>query len=94
MRFAEESATGARRQGRARRGALSEAALSIADLERANVEAAASRAARVVALAASVNSSRAVETVRDLQRRMKPYGNLHEVQRFNVRAGEMLGLAA
>ncbi|MGC4852197.1 hypothetical protein ACLQ24_02090 [Micromonospora sp. DT4] len=93
-RFANESAAGARRQGRARRGALSEAALSVADLDRANVEAAASRAARVVDLAASVNSSRAIETVRDLQRRLKPFGNLHEVQQFNTRAGALLGLAA
>ncbi|WKU07066.1 hypothetical protein [Micromonospora sp. HUAS LYJ1] len=92
-RFANESAAGARRQGRARRGALSEAALSIADLERANVEAAASRAAHVVDLAASVTSSRTVETVRDLQRRMKPFGNLHEVQQFNARADALLGLA-
>ncbi|MEH1013698.1 hypothetical protein V6U90_11390 [Micromonospora sp. CPCC 206060] len=93
-RFANESAAGARRQGRARRGALSEAALSIAELGRANVEAAASRATRVVDLAASVNSSRAIETVRDLQRRLKPYGNLSEVRHFNARAGELLGLAA
>lgn len=93
-RFANESAAGARRQGRARRGALSEAALSIADLDRANVEAAASRATRVVDLAASVNSSRAIETVRDLQRRLTHYGEVAEVQRFNSRASELLGLAA
>lgn len=93
-RFAGESAAGARRQGRARRGALSEAALSIADLERRNVEAAASRALHVVDLAGSVNSTRAIETVRDLLRRMKPYAKVHEVQRFNARASDVLGLAA
>jgi hypothetical protein len=93
-RFAGESVIGARRQGRARRGALSEAALSVAELERRNVEAAATRALNVVELAGSVNSSRAVETVRDLQRRMKPYAGIYEVKRFNARAGDLLGLAA
>ncbi|MEV0939004.1 hypothetical protein AB0I90_01310 [Micromonospora wenchangensis] len=93
-RFATESAAGARRQGRARRGALSEAALSIADLHRANVEAAASRAMHVVDLSASVNSSRAIETVRDLQRRMTEFGSVSEVQRFNMHAKNALGLAA
>lgn len=93
-RFATESAAGARRQGRARRGALSEAALSIADLNRANVEAAATRATRVVELAASVNSSRAIETVRDLQRRLSPHRQIAEVERFNTTARSLLGLAA
>jgi hypothetical protein len=93
-RVASESAAGARWQGRARRGALSEAALAVADLDRSDVEAAASRATRVVELSASVNYSRAIETVRDLQRRMKPYPKVPEVQRFNARAGELLGLAA
>ncbi|MGC5022193.1 hypothetical protein [Micromonospora sp. DT47] len=93
-RFATESAIGARRQGRARRGALSEAALAVADLDRSDVDAAASRATRVVELSASVNSSRAIETVRDLQRRMEPYPKVPEVQRFNARACELLGLAA
>ncbi|MCN0152271.1 hypothetical protein [Salinispora arenicola] len=93
-RFANESSTGARLQGRARRGALSEAALSIADLDRSNIEAAATRATHVVDLAASVNSSRAIETVRDLQRRLLPFGDVHEVQQFKVRANNLLGLAA
>jgi hypothetical protein len=93
-RFAEESAAGARRQGRARRGALSEAALSIADLDRADVESAGARATRVVELAASVNSSRAIETVRDLQRRLKPHERIPEVERFNTTARDLLGLAA
>ncbi|WP_326562047.1 hypothetical protein [Micromonospora sp. NBC_01796] len=93
-RFANESANGARRQGRARRGALSEAALSIAELQRTDVEGAATRAAHVVDLASSVNSSRTIETVRDLQRRMKPYAEVYEVQRFNAHAADLLGLAA
>jgi hypothetical protein len=93
-RFAGESADGARKQGRARRGALSHAALAIGDLERNDVEGAAAKSLAVIDLAASVNSSRCIETVRDLQRRLKPYGEVHEVQRFNARAGELLGLAA
>jgi hypothetical protein len=93
-RFATESAEGARRQGRARRGALSEAALAIGALTRNDVEAAAAKGVEVVHLAASVNSSRCIETVRDLQRRLKPYSELPEVQHFNASAGELLGLAA
>jgi hypothetical protein len=93
-RFAAESAAGARRQGRARRGALSHAALAIGDLTRKDAEGAATKGMRVVDLAASVNSSRCIETVRDLQRRMKPYAEVYEVQRFNARANELLGLAA
>lgn len=89
-RFAQESAAAARRQ---RRAVQSEAALSIADLQRHNVEAAAARALHVVDLAGSVNSWRAVATVRDLQRRTKPYATVHEVQRFNARASDLLGLA-
>ncbi|MEU7902994.1 hypothetical protein [Actinoplanes sp. NPDC049118] len=92
--FAEESAAVARQQGRARRGALSEAALAIAELERTHVEAAASKATLVVDLAASVNSSRAIATVRDLQERMAPFADVPEVQRFNVHARDLLGLAA
>jgi hypothetical protein len=93
-RFATESANVARTQGRARRGALSHAALAIGELERNNVEAAAAKSAYVVDLAASVNSSRCIETVRDLLRRLKPYGELDEIQRFQARASEALGLAA
>ncbi|MEW2386325.1 hypothetical protein AB0873_30225 [Micromonospora sp. NPDC047707] len=92
--FATESAEGARRQGRARRGALSHAALAVGDLERGDVESAAAKSLHVVDLAASVNSSRCIATVRDLQGRMKPYSNVREVQQFNARAGELLGLAA
>ncbi|MDG4775134.1 hypothetical protein [Solwaraspora sp. WMMD792] len=93
-RFATASAEAARQQGRARRAALSHAALATADLDRADVEAAATRAAHVVELAATVNSSRTLETVKDLQHRMKPYASLPEVRHFTTRATELLGLAA
>jgi hypothetical protein len=93
-RFASESAAGARKQGRARRAALSHAALAVAHLERHEVEAGAAEAVLVVDLASAVDSSRCRETVRDLQRRVKPYAALAEVQRFNARAGRLLGLVA
>ena len=93
-RFAAESDQDAKRQGRARRGALSNAALAIAQLQRGEIEAAAARAIHVVDLAASVQSSRAVETVRDLQRQFKPYATLPAVRAFNMRARLALGVAA
>ncbi|GAB3818411.1 hypothetical protein [Micromonospora zhanjiangensis] len=93
-RFARESAQEASRRGRARRGALSHAALAVGDLMRDDVESAASKGIRVVDLAVSVNSTRCVAAVRDLQHRMGPHGTVPEVQRFNSRAQELLGLAA
>ena len=93
-RFATESANGARRQGRARRGALSHAALAVGELERRNVEAAAAKSVEAVELAAQVDSSRCRETVRDLQRRLRPYVRVSEVARFNALAQDLLGLAA
>jgi hypothetical protein len=91
-RFAGESAHAARRQGRARRGALSHAALAISDLTRGNVEAAAAKSTHVVELAASVNSSRCLQTVQDLQRRLRPYSHLGEVKAFHLKARDLLGL--
>jgi hypothetical protein len=58
------------------------------------VEAAAAKSVFVVDLVATVNSSRGIETVRDLLRRLKPYDSVDEVQRFNARAAQLLGLAA
>jgi hypothetical protein len=40
----------------------------------------------VVDLAGSVNSSRCIEAVRDLQRRLRPYASVSEVQQFSARA--------
>jgi hypothetical protein len=92
-RFASESAAVAKRQGRARRGALSHAALALSALDRRDVEAAASISAHVVDLARAVNSSRCIEAVRDLQRRLRPHSRVPEVGQFNKRAREFLGLA-
>ncbi|WP_245572412.1 hypothetical protein [Actinokineospora enzanensis] len=93
-RFAAESASAADSQGRARRGALSHAALAVGALERNDVETAAARALTVVDLAGSVNSWRAIETVRDLQHRLAPFATTPEVATFNDRARQVLGLAA
>ncbi|GGK43176.1 hypothetical protein GCM10010124_40030 [Pilimelia terevasa] len=90
--FASESAAGAAQQGRARRGALSHAAMAAADLLRGNVEEAAAKATHVVTLTATVNSSRCIETVRDLQRRFRPHAHLPDVAAFNAGAGDLLGL--
>ena len=89
-RFATESDQDARRQGRARRGALSNAALAIAQLQRGEIEAAAARATHVVDLAAAVQSSRALETVHDLQLRLKPHASQPAVKSFNTRARQLL----
>jgi hypothetical protein len=84
----------AKQQDRARRGALSHAALAISALNRNDVETAALTSIHVVDLGASVNSSRCIETVRDLQRRLRPYASVSEVQQFSARARDVLGLAA
>jgi tetratricopeptide (TPR) repeat protein len=93
-RFANESANAARQQGRARRGALSQAALAISDLTRGEVESAAVRGCQVIDLTTAVNSTRCLETVRDLQQRFQPFETVMAVQRFNARASALLGLAA
>ncbi|MCA1708875.1 MAG: hypothetical protein LC808_38610, partial [Actinobacteria bacterium] len=93
-RFATESAAVAKQQGRARRGALSHAALAISALNRNDVETAALTSLHVVDLAGSVNSSRCIEAVRDLQRRLRPYASVSEAQQFSARARDVLGLAA
>jgi hypothetical protein len=93
-RFASESAAVASQQGRARRGALSHTALAISALDRRDVETAATISAHVVDLASAVNSSRCIEAVRDLQRRLRSHARVPEVEQFNERARELLGLAA
>ena len=75
-------------------GALSHAALAVSALNRNDVETAALTDIHVVDLAGSVNSSRCIEAVRDLQRRLRPYTSMSEVEQFNTRARDVLGLAA
>jgi hypothetical protein len=91
-RFGGDSARDAMRQGRARRGALTNAAMAVADLQRGEVEAAASRGIRVVDLASMVQSSRTLETVRDLARRLSRFAGVPAVEAFTTRAKLALGL--
>ncbi|WP_030517385.1 hypothetical protein [Nocardia sp. NRRL WC-3656] len=81
-------------QRRARRGSLSQAAVASAFLQRNEVEAAAHHAVNVVKLTTTVNSSRSLQAVTDLQRTLKPYDSVPAVQDFNRQAAELLGLAA
>ncbi|MFJ8429874.1 transcriptional regulator [Kitasatospora sp. NPDC094019] len=63
-----------RQQKRARRGALSQAALASAYLQRGDLEQAHAAGLRTISLAGQVKSTRALEAVTDLQRRMEPFG--------------------
>ncbi|MFD9690963.1 transcriptional regulator [Kitasatospora sp. NPDC059088] len=76
----------ARRQQRARRGALSQAALASTHLQRRDLEQAHAAGLRTLSLAGKVKSSRAVEAVSDLQRRMEPFGRHRLVADFTERA--------
>ncbi|GLF99750.1 transcriptional regulator [Streptomyces yaizuensis] len=71
---ARESIRHARSQRRARRGALSQAALAVSYLQRGELEGAHAAGVRTLRLATRVASSRAVGAVRDVQRRMVPFG--------------------
>jgi hypothetical protein len=58
------------------------------------VEAAAVEAATVVELSSTINSSRCIETIRNLRFRFRPYAHRQEVQQFNALAEDLLGLTA
>lgn len=93
-RFATLSIEECQKQGRARRGGLSQAVVAMGYIQRNEIEEAAERAKLVVRLTSSVNSSRCLEAVTDLQRTLKPYATLPQVQEFNTEAAQLLGLAA
>jgi hypothetical protein len=76
----------AKRQGRARRGAMSQAALAVSHLQRRDLESAYAAGLRTLSLSRQVKSSRCVEAVQDLQRRMRPFGRNRLVADFNERA--------
>ncbi|MQY14624.1 hypothetical protein SRB5_47920 [Streptomyces sp. RB5] len=90
---AQQSITHARRQRRARRGALSQAALAASHLQRHDLEAAHAAGLRTLSLSRRVKSSRCVEAVRDLLRRMSPYGKHRLVADFGERARELTSAA-
>lgn len=83
---ARQSIQHARKQNRARRGAMSQAALAVSHLQNRDLEAAHSASVRTLDLARRVKSSRAVEAVQDVQRRMIPFGAHPLVADFNERA--------
>lgn len=87
---ARQSIVHARTQRRARRGAMSQAALAAAHLQRRDLEAAHSAGLRTLSLSRQVKSSRCVEAVRDLRRRMRPYGKHRLVADFDERARELV----
>ncbi|MFE3000599.1 hypothetical protein ACFXG4_37055 [Nocardia sp. NPDC059246] len=93
-RFAGISIDECLTQKRARRGGLSQAAVATAHVQRNEIEAAAERARIVVRLTSTVNSSRCLGAVSDLQKQLKPYVALQQVQDFNREASQMLGLVA
>lgn len=80
-------------QQRARRGAMSHAALAVSHLQRRDLEAAHSAGLRTLKLSGQVKSSRAVEAVQDLQRRMQPFGAHRLVADFNERARDLVTAA-
>ncbi|MER6610129.1 transcriptional regulator [Streptomyces sp. NPDC000927] len=90
---ARRSIDHARSQKRARRGAMSQAALAVSHLQRNDLEAAYAAGVRTLNLTQQVRSSRAVEAVHDLQRRMRPFGSHRLVADFNERARELTAAA-
>lgn len=93
-RFARRSVRAAASQNRARRGAFSQAALARAALDRKDLDAALRAAHRVVDLSTTVQSSRCVAAIRDLQTRISPYRTLSSAREFDDRARETLLAAA
>ncbi|MEU0719037.1 transcriptional regulator [Streptomyces lavendulocolor] len=83
----------AKMQNRARRGAMSQAALAVSHLQRRDLDAAYAAGLRTLRLTGQVRSSRAVEAVQDLQRRMVPFGSDRLVADFNERARELVAAA-
>ncbi|MEU7030016.1 transcriptional regulator [Streptomyces sp. NPDC046275] len=76
----------AHEQKRARRGAMSQAALAVSYVQRRDVDSAYAAGLRTLTLASQVKSTRAVEAVQDLRRRMQPFGKNRLVADFNERA--------
>ncbi|WP_037601585.1 hypothetical protein [Streptacidiphilus rugosus] len=91
--FARRSIAHARSQQRARRGAMSQAALAASHLQRRDLEAAHAAGVRTLNLSRQVKSSRCIEAVQDLQRRMIPFGQHQLVADFNERTREFLSAA-
>ncbi|WP_210742685.1 hypothetical protein [Nocardia veterana] len=89
---ARRSIAYARNQNRARRGALSHAALAVTHIQHRDLDAAYVAAVRTVELSGKVKSSRSVEAVRDVQRRMTSFGAHPLVSDFNERARALVAV--
>ncbi|MFI6287968.1 transcriptional regulator [Streptomyces sp. NPDC051018] len=83
----------ARRQRRARRGAMSQAALAVSHLQRGDLEAGHAAGLRTLSLSRQVRSSRCIEAVRDLRRRLRPFGDHRLVADFTERSRGLVGAA-
>lgn len=88
--FARRSIAHAKSQQRARRGAMSQAALAAAHLQNRDLDAAHAAGIRTLYLSRQVKSSRCVEAIQDLRRRMTPFGQHSLVADFNERARSLL----
>ncbi|MBB6415851.1 transcriptional regulator [Streptomyces sp. AK010] len=87
---ARRSIAHAAMQKRARRGAMSQAALAVSHLQRRDLDSAYAAGVRTLKLTRQVKSSRAVEAVQDLQKRMQPFGRSRLVADFNAQARELV----
>ncbi|WP_405978896.1 transcriptional regulator [Streptomyces sp. NBC_00158] len=83
----------AHQQKRARRGAMSQAALAVSHVQRRDVDSAYAAGLRTLTLASQVKSTRAIEAVQDLRRRMQPFGQNRLVADFNERAQALVEAA-
>ncbi|MEW2297304.1 transcriptional regulator [Streptomyces sp. NPDC006743] len=90
---ARRSIEHAKKQKRARRGAMSQAALAVSHLQRRDLDGAYAAGLRTLSLSGQVKSSRAVEAVQDLQRRMQTFGSDRLVADFNERARALVAAA-
>ncbi|MGQ0773504.1 MAG: hypothetical protein ACT4NY_03650 [Pseudonocardiales bacterium] len=89
-RFARRSISAATSQNRVPCAARSQARLARAALIRRDLDAALHAAHRAVDLSATVQSSRCIAAVRDLQSRISPYRTIASARDFNDRAHEVL----
>ncbi|WP_125776159.1 transcriptional regulator [Antribacter gilvus] len=87
---ARKSIEHAKSQNRARRGAMSYAALAASHVQRNDLEAAHAAGIRTLNLTKQVKSSRAVEAVHDIQRRMRTLGAHRLVADFNERVRDLV----
>jgi hypothetical protein len=92
-RFAHRSISAAASQNRAPCSARSHAMLARAALIRRDLDAALHAAYRAVNLSTTVQSSRCVAAVRDLQSRISPYRTITSAREFDDRARETLARA-